>query len=282
MAFSRKGFLTPELLVVLILLVIFIFIIGALIKPLFSRDVHLGMKERMCQITIGIKNSLIGELEEAWYPLCSAERITLTKDVFEKAQLEDETLKEGGVRSILDLMRRCKFMVGGDQKGAIFSDKHCYICYVVETPNDDSIYPLTVDQFSEFALLKQTTKGDSYLRNLQSPGSADLFHDVALPEKVEKSNRYAIVYIDNIRPNDLVIAGKPLSGCVLGWSAGSGIPVVGAKVGLYACAAGALAGGATSIYDLFQENTNRLAFVPLESLKEREGSDELGCAGYEF
>ena len=277
----KRGALTPETMIILVLLVIFFLVVfWSILKPLFSSELHLGMKERWCQMTIAIKNSLPDPFNEKWYPICSAERLQLTKETFEKARVDEDNLQEGGIRYIFDLMRRCKFIVGGDQKGALFSDKHCYICYVVGA-EDTTLFPIYAHDFYSFALLKNTDKGDSYLRNLQSSGQADLPHDIVLPGNITANHNYAVVYIDNIKPNNFILLSKPIVGCLFGFKAAGVIPVA-QGYSPYVCLAGAVAGGASSLYDLFQENTNKLVFAELNDLKEHEDGDKLGCTGYEY
>ncbi len=279
----KKGELTPQMLVILTLLIVFlIFVSIGIIKPLFSKEFQLGAAERWCQITIVIKNALPQLLEKGWYPICSSERIKLSKDSFEKSMVnneaDDDSVKEGGMRQILDLMRRCKFIVGGDKKMAIFAGKNCYICYTVETGENDGIYSITGDEFKRFVLEKHTNAGDNYLRDMQSAGSADLPHVVILPNVVKENDNYAIVYVNNIKPGDAALWINMGGACVLGAKIGTFIPKVGTAGG---CVAFGAVAAAKTVYDLTEPDTNRLIFTELENLKEKNSAN-FECAGYEY
>lgn len=277
----EKGAVSFDMVTLLIFLGISAFIIILVaVRPFFSPEIQLSGKEMWCRFTLSLRQSLPDVLADQWHPICSAERLSLSTKEAEKTAAGSEKTKDGAVRYILDLMRRCKFMVGGDQSGVLFSEKNCYICYVVDTANDDALFPLNFSDFYSYSLFTKTEKDESYLRALQSPGEADYPHVVVLPTSVEKGEHYAIVYLDNVRPDNLVLWSKPLVACAgAGYTVGKFTGFAGAG---YACLGGALLGGASSVVDLFAENTNKLAFVDLRDLKEREGTDELGCSGYVY
>ena len=247
---------------VILLLVFFAIVFYGVIERLFSHDVQLGSMERWCQITVSIKNSLPASMDELWNPICTTERIKMTKGMIENAMDEGDSFEQGAIRSVYDLMRRCKFMVGGDKKGAVFSGKHCYLCYVVETADD--IPTVGAQEFNLFAFLKRTDNGDSYLKDLQSPGFSNYYHEVMMQAELAKSSDYAIVYIDNIKPSDLVIFSKPLAGCVLGSQAGSNVGL--SRLG---CGVGLVGGLGSAFYDEVRgKNVNRIYFTKLKDLKE--------------
>ena len=278
---KEQGFLVMDMTTLLIFLVISSIVISLVVLvPLFSGDVRLGAKEWVCRFTLSVRQGLPSNIAGFWHPICSAERLQLTKKVMEKTRHEDETLKQGGMRYVLDLMNRCKVMVGGDQSGVLFAGKQCYICYAVDTDNDDKVFPLAGSDFYPYSLFTLTREGNSYLKELQSPGLADISHEIVLPQSTNKNHPYAIVYVDNTKPGNAALWTNMIGGCVLGSKVGSFIPKVGADTG---CLVASSVVGAKTIYDIFtSENTNKLIFTELENLKERESGDILGCSGYVY
>ncbi|MEK6839482.1 MAG: hypothetical protein AABX72_00950, partial [Nanoarchaeota archaeon] len=156
----ESGALSFDMVTLLIFLGISAFIIILVaVRPFFSPEVQLSGKEMWCRFTLSIRQSLPEGLADQWHPICSAERLSLSLSTKEaKKAAVDEPVREGAIRYVLDLLRRCKYMIGGDQSGVLFSEKNCYICYVVDTSNDDAIFPLNVSDFYSYSLFTNTEK----------------------------------------------------------------------------------------------------------------------------
>ena len=111
---SLHGFLEIHTLIMIILSVVSFVIAVAVIQPLYSSEFQMSWRERWCQVTV-VLNRHIHLTDDISFPLaCSTERLVVDTKDFEKAMTDDDTIAEGGARYILDTMRRCKFLVGGE------------------------------------------------------------------------------------------------------------------------------------------------------------------------
>lgn len=282
----NEGALAMETVVILVLLAAFLFVAFlAVIKPLFSREFHLSLEDRVCQITVALNRQFFFPvLNKGLFPVvCSTQRLLVDKARITKAMKSDDTFEDGAMRFVLDSVRRCKFLAGGDAKTALFRARECYICYTLETESD--VPPVPVQDFVIFSWTKKTEKGQSYLVDLQSQGLSDHPHafvlqtDAFLPNK-----KYAVVYVDQRIPASWVLWAKPLAGCVVGGKvgglAGTVVPGAGTLSGAaIGCVVGAVGGGSSSLYDLAGEETNKILFTDLKNLEAPERS---ACGGFAF
>jgi hypothetical protein len=267
-------------LIIIILLVVFFVVTLAILKPLFSSDFQMSWRERWCQITV-VLNRYIHATDKFSFPVaCSTERLVIGEKDFKKAMTtDDSTVEEGGSRYVLDAMRRCKFLVAGENALALTRKTQCYICYTLET--DDTTPVLSAKTILDYSLTRKTEKGEPYVIDLQSPGLSDHYHTfVVNPESgsLQSQKKYAIVYVDHEKPSEFVGWSKPLVGCVIGAGvvtfATGGI----AAPALYACGGLGVVGAISSLYDYFGKETNRILLTDLYQL----GFGSSGCEGYAY
>jgi hypothetical protein len=268
-------------LIIIILLVVFFVVTLAILKPLFSSDFQMSWRERWCQITV-VLNRYIHATDKFSFPVaCSTERLVIGEKDFKKAMTtDDSTVEEGGSRYVLDAMRRCKFLVGGENAIALTRNSQCYICYTLET--DASVPILPAKAINHFALTKKTEDEELYVIDLQSPGLSNHYHTfVVNPESgsLQPRKKYAVVYVDHEKPSEFVGWSKPLAGCVIGAGVLSFVTGGLGTPALYACAVAGGAGVGSSVYDYFGKETNRIVLTDLYQLGQF-GSSE--CEGYAY
>lgn len=208
----KRG-MSAEVLVALVLIILFaLIVLRAIIIPLTKEGFKLGLKERICQISVSLNRvDLPGPMT---FPvICKTEIIKIDKEYLDDNKRKGEDLKVTAVRTVLDKMARCKFMIEGDADSTFYSQSHCYICYAVEVK--EGMPEIEHKDLEEYAMENEIRKGKSYMLEL-----AEDKHDVmlAFEGKLREGRDYGIVYVDTQK------AGKSL------WLvpfAGAGVCVMG-------------------------------------------------------
>jgi len=288
---KKRGALTPEVLVGLVLALLFLVIVVLVFKPVTSPKFFLGAKEQVCRSTIALSQAPVLD-KLGFRPICSAQIIQFSeKDILKQAK-KGEMAKDAAARQILEYMQRCKDIVFGPKKSAFLSGKSCYVCYSLHT---DATTPyLSAEDLLSSSLQYREPGGLTYFASLRqdehtilsylpsgfgttSPQGHSLVQG-QLPLRLAKD--YGVVYTVFEKGSLLKIlgAGAGVCGVAVGATVGTWvIPVVGQlsqAVTLPVCFVSLGAAGATSLYELLQPKEEGVGALLLTTYNEL---DKYGC-----
>ncbi len=231
---DKKGKLTLETIIKLVLAILAFFIVFGIFSPLASQEVAIGAKAQVCRSTLAISKTLTvpGAEIRPIKPLCSTDRIKITEKMVKKNTEKGETKKEGAIRLVFEKMKTCEAIVRGPTKEGFFKDNNCYVCYSLE-PDQKYKQTITQQEIANSFYKKESPRGMIYYKDLQK-GGQEMTLNLQEGELQLGKKEYAIVYLDHSKAAQYGYVNAAVGGCILGGATGIKL-AKNPLTALYAC-----------------------------------------------